>query len=411
MNITFYPYWAAKTLLSFIQVVYIMVMTLLIYGQTGSVLYAALFPFIQMTVRIVAGVTSPWLVNRFSFAKFIIGIAVAKTFILTGIGISLAYLTVHIPVLLVIITVLSFLEGWESPILDSLPPRLAQGEELVKANNLLTFSNQTATMVGYAITGFVVFHWGASQTFWAAVAMSWANLVLMIAIALLSSEIVGQADNTHVKRVMLRKGWFLLRNKRTLRLLTYVDVLKALAGSIWVGAITLAFVQESLGQGVHWWGLIHSSYAAGAILGIFLTRSLTLLGQRHLISSMAVSSLLFTLSTLAFGLNSLPWLALVLSIFIGSAGQIREIELQNAFQNTVPTASLSDVYAARSMLLTASMSSSALFFGFVADQFGVRQVYFIGGALLVISALCMFGLNQVRQQSSSDEGTGVSWIK
>lgn len=38
MNIAFYPYWAAKTLLSLINVIYIMVITTYIYGLTGSVL-------------------------------------------------------------------------------------------------------------------------------------------------------------------------------------------------------------------------------------------------------------------------------------------------------------------------------------------------------------------------------------
>lgn len=38
MNIAFYPYWAAKTALSLINVIYIMVITTFIYGLTGSVL-------------------------------------------------------------------------------------------------------------------------------------------------------------------------------------------------------------------------------------------------------------------------------------------------------------------------------------------------------------------------------------
>ncbi|MGD0033223.1 hypothetical protein SLT67_17800 [Paenibacillus illinoisensis] len=190
-----------------------MVITLLVYEQTGSVLYAALFPFIQMMARIAAALSSSWLVKRFSVAKLLIGIPAAKTLILTGIAISLTYLTLHIPVLLAVITVLSFLEGWESLVLDTITPRLAvQDEELVKTKRLLSFSSQTATIVGYAIAGLVVSHWGASTTFWAASAMLWASLTLMIAISLLLDDTAKKDDLRHLERPnrnVLREGLLL----------------------------------------------------------------------------------------------------------------------------------------------------------------------------------------------------------
>ena len=209
MNIIFYPYWAAKTLLSFIHVLYIMVITLLVYGQTGSILYAALFPFIQLTAQFVAVLTSPWLVSRFDLAKLLIGIPVARTLMFTGIAVSLTYLALHIPVLLAVITVLSFLEGLEWPVLDTITPRLVQGEELPKTRRLLSFSSQTATIVGYATAGFVVSHWGASQTFWAAAAMSWASLTLMVVIALLLGDTAEKEAPRHPKRNVLQEGLLL----------------------------------------------------------------------------------------------------------------------------------------------------------------------------------------------------------
>ncbi|MCM3205912.1 hypothetical protein [Paenibacillus illinoisensis] len=213
MNIIFYPYWAAKTFLSFIHVLYIMVITLLVYGQTGSVLYAALFPFIQMVARIVAALSSPWLVGRFAVTKLLIGIPAAKTLIFTGIAISLTYLTLHIPVLLAVIAVLSLLEGWESLVLDTITPRLVVlDEELVKTKRLISFSCQTAAIVGYAIAGLVVSHWGALTTFWTAAAMSWASLTLMVAIGLLLDDTAKKEDLRHLerpKRNVLRDGLLL----------------------------------------------------------------------------------------------------------------------------------------------------------------------------------------------------------
>jgi len=396
MNIAFYPYWAAKTLLSLINVVYIMVITTFIYGQTGSVLYAALFPFIQMSARIVAGLTAPLLVNRFAFSKLIISIPLAKTLMITGIAIAFTALTAHIPLLLVGTAILSFLDGWESPLINTLTPRLVQGEDLVKANSFLSFSTQTVTIIGYAMTGFIVMHWGASQTFWAATSLSWAVLLLMITISSLTRDIQEKVEKSTSRWDVLREGWLILWKNRSLRLITFMDLVEGLAGSIWIGAITLAFVKEALGQEEGWWGLINSSYSAGTILGGILAIALANRIQKHLISSMAIGSLLFSLLTIAYGLNSLPWLALVLCVLMGPAYQIRDVAQQTAFQNSVPVESLSKVYAAHGIVLSTAMSISTVIFGLIADQMGVRLVYLIGGALFIISSLCSFQLNRTK---------------
>jgi len=397
MNIAFYPYWAAKTLLSLINVVYIMVITTFIYGQTGSVLYAALFPFIQMSARIVAGFTAPLLVNRFAFSKLIISIPLAKTLMITGIAIAFTDLTAHIPLLLVGIAILSFLDGWESPLINTLTPRLVQGEDLVKANSFLSFSTQTVTIIGYAMTGFIVMHCGASQTFWAATSLSWAVLLLMITISSLTRDIEEKVEKNTSRWDVLRGGWLILWKNRSLRLITFMDLVEGLAGSIWIGAITLAFVKEALGQEEGWWGLINSSYSAGTILGGILAIALAARIQKHLISSMAIGSLLFSLLTIAYGLNSLPWLALVLCVLMGPAYQIRDVAQQTALQSHVPIESLSKVYAAHGIILSAAMSISTVVFGLIADHMGVRLVYLIGGALFIVSSLCSFLLNRIKE--------------
>ncbi|MDN4599970.1 MFS transporter [Paenibacillus sp. F6_3S_P_1C] len=398
MNIAFYPFWAAKTLLSLINVIYIMVITTFIYGQTGSVLYAALFPFIQMSARIVAGFTAPMLVNRFAFSRLMVTIPLAKTLMITGIAIAFTGLTTHIPLLLVGVAILSFLDGWEAPMLNMLTPRLVQGEDLVKANSFLSFSTQTVTIIGYAMTGFIVMHWGAAQTFWAATALSWAVLMLMITISSLTRNIQEKVENATSRWDVLREGWLILWKNRSLRLITFMDLVEGAAGSIWVGAITLAFVKEALGQEEGWWGLINSSYSAGTILGGILAIALATRIQKHLISSMTIGSLLISLLTIAYGLNSLPWLALVLCVLMGPAYQIRDVAQQTAFQSSVPVEFLSKVYAAHGIVLSAAMSISTVIFGLIADQMGVRLVYWIGGGLFIVSSLCAFQLHRIKEK-------------
>ncbi|MDQ0719076.1 MFS family permease [Paenibacillus sp. W4I10] len=396
MNIAFYPYWAAKTLLSLINVIYIMVITTFIYSHTGSVLYAAMFPLIQIITRITASFTLPLLVNHFPFSKLLIRISIAKTLIMTCIAISLNHLISQLPLLLLAVVILSFLDGWETPLLKTLTPQLVQGEDLIKANSLLSVSNQTVTIVGYAMTGFAVMNWGAAQTFWAATSLSWAVLIFMITMGSLTRN-VEQPHKSAVSRKVFREGWSILWKNPSLRLITLMDIAQALTGSIWIGAVTLAFAKEALGRGEGWWGLMNSSYAAGTMLGGILALALAKRIQKHLIASMTMGSLLFSLLTVVYGLNNLPWLALVLCILMGPVHQIRDVAQQIALQNSVPLESLTKVYATHGVLIPAVMSVSIVIFGLVADQLGVRWVYLIGGVLFIVSALCSLSLNRVHR--------------
>lgn len=239
-------------------------------------------------------------------------------------------------------------------------------------------------------------NWGASQTFWAVTSLSWAVLIFTIAMGSLTRN-VEQPQKSAVSRNVLREGWSILWKNPSLRLITLMDIAQALAGSIWIGAVTLAFAKEALGRGEGWWGLMNSSYAAGTMLGGILALALAKRIQKHLIASMTMGSLLLSLMTIVYGLNSLPWLALALCILMGPVYQIRDMAQQTALQRSVPAESLSQVYAAHGVLISTVMSVSIVIFGLVVDLLDVRWVYLIGGALFIVSAICSISLNRVHR--------------
>ena len=44
------------------------------------------------------------------------------------------------------------------------------------------------------------------------------------------------------------------------------------AGTIWIGAITMAYVTTVLHKGEEWWGYINTSYYVGTLIGGLLAR-------------------------------------------------------------------------------------------------------------------------------------------
>lgn len=59
-----------------------------------------------------------------------------------------------------------FFDGWTNPARNSLVPRLVTKEQLVKANGLLSTSDQTVLLVGWGAGGLLVELLGAHQVLW-----------------------------------------------------------------------------------------------------------------------------------------------------------------------------------------------------------------------------------------------------
>ena len=99
---------------------------------------------------------------------------------------------------------------------------------------------------------------------------------------------------------------------------------------------------------------------------------------------MAAGSFIYAGLTILFAMNTLPWLALLLCILMGPAYQIRDVSQQTILQTETPIHDLSKVYAAHYVLSSVSVGLSIFFVGMIADAFGARFVYLLGGLFVLI---------------------------
>lgn len=246
----------------------------------------------------------------------------------------------HIVWLLAVILIISFIEGWGSPFLTSVVPKIVPREDLVKVNSSLAITNQSVQIAGYTFTGYAVIKWGHSPVLIVTAALMWLAVICLAVCVryFYENDEVKPAPST--KLALMKEGWIYLWKIPTLRLVTLMDVIEGVAGSIWIGALTLIYVKEVLHQGEQWWGFINASYYAGTIMGGICTIWLARRIQKHLIASMAAGSFFFSLFTLLYGLTSAPFFALLLCAAMGPAQQ-------TAFQTNIESAHLPKVYASR----------------------------------------------------------------
>lgn len=404
----FLYYWTAHASISLAGVVYIMVLTTFMYQESGSAFIAALFPFFNAAARFIAGFTAPLIMDKFDFSKLLVRLQVTKALLLTTLIAVFPYISSQVYLLCLFILFIAFTEGWGNPLIQSMVPRMVPPERLVKANSSLSVTSQSLQIAGYTFTGFLVLRYGHMPTLILSCTLIWlSSLCLWIAARSMQNKepAPGRAKPS---REVIREGWAYLWKIPTLRIVTIMDMIEGIAGTIWVGAITLVYVKEVLHQGEAWWGFINASYYVGAISGGLLMLLLSSFIQKNLILCMAAGSSVFSLLTLWYGLNSMPIVALILCIAMGPAYQLRDVAQQTAFQSSVDHAMLPKVYASRDILLSTITSLSIAVVGLIADTLGIRMVYILGAVCIAISAGLSFALLRLQKNPVTSAETGRS---
>ncbi|OME95221.1 MULTISPECIES: MFS transporter [Paenibacillus] len=405
----FLYYWTAHSSISLAGVVYIMVLTTFMYQESGSAFIAALFPLFNAVARFVAGLTAPLVMEKFGFSKLLVRLQVMKALLLTALVIAFPYISSQVSILCMFILFIAFTEGWGNPLIQSMVPRLVAPDRLVKANSSLSVTSQSLQIAGYTFTGFLVVRFGHMPTLIMSCVLIWVSVFsLWIAARSMKAKEPAAAGRAKPSWEVIREGWFYLWRNPTLRIVTMMDMIEGIAGTIWVGAITLVYVKEVLHQGEAWWGFINASYYVGAIVGGLLMLLLSSFIQKNLIPCMAVGSAVFSLLTLWYGLNSIPIVALILCIAMGPAYQLRDVAQQTALQSSVNQEMLPKIYASRDILLSTVTSLSIAVIGLIADTLGIRMVYIAGSICIAISAGLSFTLLRLQRNSALEAETGGS---
>lgn len=397
----FLYYWTAHSSISLAGVVYIMVLTTFMYQESGSAFIAALFPLFNAVARFVAGLTAPLVMEKFGLSKLLVRLQIMKALLLTGLVIAFPYISSQVSILCMFILFIAFTEGWGNPLIQSMVPRIVAPDRLVKANSSISVTSQSLQIAGYTFTGFLVIRFGHMPTLIMSCVLIWVSVLsLWIAARSMKAMETAAAGRAKPSWEVIREGWFYLWRNPTLRIVTMMDMIEGIAGTIWVGAITLVYVKEVLHQGEAWWGFINASYYVGAIVGGLLLLLLSSFIQKNLISCMAVGSAVFSLLTLWYGLNSIPIVALILCIAMGPAYQLRDVAQQTALQSSVNQEMLPKIYASRDILLSTVTSLSIAVIGLIADTLGIRMVYIAGSICIAISAGLSFTLLRLQRNSA-----------
>jgi MFS family permease len=385
---SFWNFVIGQSLASLADVFFIVAVIVFVQEYTQSAFITGLIPIIRVTALLISGMLAPLVMDRLALRTVLMASQAGEALFLFLIAALFGiFMTGHGLVLLFVFMFgLGFFRGWWAPAHSAMVPRLVSPEGLVKANGLLSTTDQTVQMAGWAVGGIVVAFLGWQNTFW-------LSLVIML-ISTLSlwwvkdDTVVEKGDDEKVSSwESMKTGWSTIWRTPTLRIVTMMDVIEGIANGVWAGAISLVYVNEVLHKGADWFGFINASYFVGTITGGLLVMALSKWVEPRLIVSMIAGSLIFSLMTFGYALTSLPAVALILCALMGPAYQLRDIAQRTIFQKNVAVSELPKVFAAQGTIIAVTFGVSVLVMGLIADLFGVRISYLTSAGLFAVSGL------------------------
>ncbi|SCW57318.1 Predicted arabinose efflux permease, MFS family [Paenibacillus tianmuensis] len=399
MNRSFYALLVSQTATNLGFALYTMVVVMHLYTQTGSTALSAAVTLISAISRMVSGVVLPSFADRFRLPILLILSQTAQLVVLLCLALMLTQdvSASSLIVIMVLLAIISFFNGWFSPVKSSLLRAVVPEKERVRAIGLLSTVDQTFQFAGWTLGGVLLTVLGQGAT----LGITFALLVVSIGCIFL----LKQHETTELRTGQgfvsgLTAGWKILYRHEGLRVLVMMDLIESWVGTIWIGAVTLTFVKEALHEGEAWWGYINGGYYLGTIVGGLNVLRLSRRMQGKLTMSMLTGASLFGVLTLLYGFVSNSMLALLLVLLMGPAYQIRDLVQESMIQNSSDEHTLLKVAAARSTLVQLISMLSIAVIGIVTDVIGVRLVYIVSGCVLLVSSVYGFVQLQLRKKGA-----------
>ncbi len=378
--------WIGQAFANLGDVFYIVGLISIMYTVSQSAFYLALLPFMNTLGRFISGYLSPILFKKYPLRTLLFGSQSIKTVVLLILA-SLIMIQSHasIMVILLLIFIIAFLDGWAAPASRAMLPRLVKKKEIVKANSFFSVINQVIQLGGWALGGIMVAWIGGKDVIW----LTFILFIISSTLTLLiqdSTEFRFPKEKDSIGTV-LKEGWKIIWSTPIFRKIHVVIFIESIANVVWIAAIIYVFVSEVLQKSETWWGYINTTFFIGLLIGgLFCTRY-SMLIEKNLKKMMLFTSFSVSVTTLLFGLNSFAWLALVLSVLYGISEQIKSITIETYLQNEAAVDDLPKIYGAQGALSSLTFGLSSLLLGGMADVFGVQYVFLLAGTLLAIAAV------------------------
>lgn len=362
---SFYTLLVSQWLANIGDVLYIVALIASLYQQTGSALLAASFPIAVTAGMTLSGLFFARILSRYSLGKTLVLSQLMKTVTLVLVLFTDSILVLGLVVLI------AFLDGFARPIQASFIPRLTTNRQ--QANSLVQGSNQFIQLAMWPLgTMLVSFTSSALALVVSLVLFVLSTIVTIYFNQSLTEDIVNDGAE---ESITLRASLTYVRTSPFARHMTWFVTYESFVSTLWISALLLVYLERHLQVDTGWWGTLNAAFLISMIAAsTYLYRS----RQAPSLSSTAILSIA---AALLFGMTAHLTFAILALVIQGAATQIRIIQANTVIQEQIPTAQLPYVYSVQQTGYALAFSVGSLLFGLLADGLPIDTVYLLGGML------------------------------
>jgi MFS family permease len=345
--------------------------------KVGLVGIFGLIPFIGMSL--VGGA----LADRFDRKRILI-VTQLTSMALSGCLLAATLTDVVTPGLIYVYAFTAGLtRAFDAPARQSMIPNLVPRDELASALTLNTMFRQVATVIGPGLGGIVVGVFGVS----AAYAINVVSFLALIGALLVMDPIPSLRRSASGGLALALGGFdFVRRDKLVLSVLS-MDFLVTALGSL--RPLLPVFARDILDMGPGGFGLLSAAPAAGALTGTLILGAMAEGWRRP--SVILVSSALFGLCTLGFGLSTVVPLSLILLFGTGLTDVVGEVLRSTLVQLRTPDELRGRVTALNTVFATGGPQLGQLTSGALGSAIGAADAAVAaGGMVLLVVGLFSF---------------------
>lgn len=348
-----------------------------VYQMTDSVFLAGLVLSFMSFASIAASFCISPVLRNLGFKK----VLVFANLLRAVFTILMAYSVSHHGQVFFWITLLfvfcfSFAGAFFQPARFALLPIIVPKEQYVKVNGVISLSNQLFLTAGWGIGGLLTYAVPFELVVGAAIC-----LFVLSGVSISLLHINEEETDEKAETASARSIWKDLMIIPVVRDITVMDMIEALAGSVWSSAILLAFTAAVLHETEVWWGMFNASYFIGAIVGSIIAIRFSVFFEQNMGYAIMFSSLVMSVLTLLFSFSPIPLLCALTCAAMGPFYQVRDICQETVLQEAIPEQKRIGIMAAKNAILTPWSGITYSIMGLVADAAGAKMAFITAGVL------------------------------
>lgn len=348
-----------------------------VYQMTDSVFLAGLVLSFMSFASIAASFCISPVLRNLGFKK----VLVFANLLRAVFTILMAYSVSHHGQVFFWITLLfvfcfSFAGAFFQPARFALLPIIVPKEQYVKANGVISLSNQLFLTAGWGLGGLLTYVVPFELVVGAAIC-----LFVLSGVSISLLHINEEETDEKAETASARSIWKDLMIIPVVRDITVMDMIEALAGSVWSSAILLAFTAAVLHETEVWWGMFNASYFIGAIVGSIIAIRFSVFFEQNMGYAIMFSSLVMSVLTLLFSFSPIPLLCALACAAMGPFYQVRDICQETVLQEAIPEQKRIGIMAAKNAILTPWSGITYSIMGLVADAAGAKMAFITAGVL------------------------------